>query len=804
MRNKRIFTLLSALLILMMVASPICVITAAPQTSQPASISSSESLIVQVLEDESVLSNWPDTNYHSNTYDGGIFVGYEPVDGYARAWFKYDLSSIPKEIGTLNVKFNLYCNDEYLTTDDLPVGIYYSDDDTWAETSITWNNQPGYDATPADSIDSPASPNMFAPGNWYSWDITAPFHSALMGDKLLSLVLKQNNETSTVQTWTYYIEKDYDVFLASYLSVEYSTPDTIGLTVDGRSAAPLKDYIQDSTPKLGWTMADSGSGEYQRDYALEVNTNQYFNGTNLWNENHTKMVIVHDSSGGANLRPFATSAEFRYQMKFDESLISDSGIIDKLHFETIDETGTIAFKNLVVQLVCTTTVGVLTTNFQSNYGPAKPITVLNRTSYNATITDHHFSIDVENTFFLNARQSLIVELRFTDNIGTLALTPITMSVGGSAAYTFGAGAYTSTTAAITDDRANSLTVELLSTEVYTNPASTGNAYPFNVDNGFPGRFQLKYNKSMVSDTGIIDRIYFPVSQFSGDVVYEGLKVYLVESPRLGTISHTNFEENYGGITPTLVLDEEIYQVRNLGAVLVLDVNNIFYYHGAHDLLIDISFENKVSGACNTLRTIGGGAYRAWNVTSSVLDNGNDTRTYDMVLDFIHSDNPVEYAGTPLVNATTYYWRVKTCDSTGIWTDWTSMSFKYEKLDSTPEFTGPIASPSPAYVGSPVSVSLNVTYFLGIGGVWIEMDGSNHSMTAVGSTYAYTWTPTSAGNVIYTIYMESNIGTWSSVSGALVVLTPGLAVDPTLLLIVAGVGLVVVIVIVVILRGRGKK
>jgi hypothetical protein len=788
----------------MMVASPIFATTAVPQTSQPASLSSNESLIVRVLEDESVVSNNPDLNYAANIYNGGIFVGYEPVDGYARAWFKYDLSSIPKEIGILNVKLNLYCNDEYLSTNDLPVGIYYSDNDTWAETSITWNNQPSFDAIPADYIDSPASPNMFVPGNWYSWDVTGPFHSALAGDKMLSLVLKQINETSTVTTWDYYVEKDSDVFLASYLSVEYTTPDTTTLTVDGHSTAPLINYIQDSTPNLGWTMADSGSGEYQRDYALEVNSNQYFNGTTMWSENHTDLITIYDAPSNSNSRPFGTAAEFRYQMQFDPTLVTKSGIADKLWFETNANSGTMVFENLVILMVNTNRTGVLTSDFEANYGLATPITVLNRSSYSTPIVDNYFAIDIENTFFLNERNYLIIELRFTNNTGTLTTVPYTMDVGGSVAYTYGAGAYTSTTASVFDTRANSLKVELTSNKVPSVNGLTNNHFPFDTDNGYPGVFQMKYNASLIDKTGFIDRIFIPVAAFAGDEAYEGFKVYLVETPVLGRLSHTNFADNYGGVSPTLVLDKDVYQIRNLGGVLVIDVDNTFYYHGEHDLLIELRWTNKVSGAGVVYSSSGLGAYRAYNLTWAAHYNSNDTASYDMIFDFAHTENPVEYAGTPLVNATAYYWRVKTCDSTGIWSDWTSSSFRYEKLESTPEYAGPVVNPSPAYVGSPVSVSLNVTYFLGISGVWIEMGGTNHSMSAVGDTYTYTWTPTTAGNVTYTIYMESNIGTWSSVGGTLVVLSPGLAIDPTLLLIIAGVGIVVVIVLVVILKGRGKK
>jgi hypothetical protein len=142
---------------------------------------------------------------------------------------------------------------------------------------------------------------------------------------------------------------------------------------------------------------------------------------------------------------------------------------------------------------------------------------------------------------------------------------------------------------------------------------------------------------------------------------------------------------------------------------------------------------------------------------------------------------------------------------GIWSDWTNHEFKYEVLTSVPEFTTPVVNPDPAIVDQPVTVSLNVTYFLGVSEVLMEFDGSNHTMAVVGNTYSYTWAPDEVGNVTYTIYMESNIGTWSSVSGIFDVVQPGLDLGDMTIWIIAGVaGAIIVIVLVVIMRGRGKK
>jgi hypothetical protein len=448
----------------------------------------------------------------------------------------------------------------------------------------------------------------------------------------------------------------------------------------------------------------------------------------------------------------------------------------------------------------------LTTDFDANYDGVQPISVLTSPSLAAPIVDGWFTIDIENTFFLNSRFNLIVELRFTNNTGTLSEIHTTWTAGGSVAYTYGTDATTSTTATWTYDRLHSLEIQFDSDIVFDPASTSANDFPFGTTLGEPGIFQTKYNKSMIPDTGIIDKIWFPVTSFTGDAVYENLVIRLVETPKLGELSHTDFDSNFAGAIPVTVLDESSYAVRNLGGVLVIDVDNVFHYTGEHDLLIDMRWDSQVSGYIAVMRVMNAGAYRAWDLDwFGTPSSGNDTRTTHMYLDFINSASSVEYEGTALVDTTRYYWRVRTCDSTGIWSDWTNHNFKYEVLTSAPEFSAPIADPDPGVIHLPVTVSINVTYFLGVNQVLMVFEGTNHTMAAVGNTYSFTFTPDSTGNVTYTIYMESIIGTWSSTSGFVEIVQQGIFPDGIpLWLIAAAGGAVIVIVLIVILRGRGKK
>ena len=780
---------------------------AAPDTSvEPAALGGPAEMKIQIYEDEAVTNNSPNSNYYANNARGGLWVGYEPVDGVARSWLKFNLANIPKEIGITGVTLKMYLIDEYVLP-DLPIGICYSANDTWNEESITWNLQPAFNPSPLDVIDSPSSPDMFTIGNWYSWDVTSAFADSLNTDKNLSLVVKQIDENAGIESWNYFTDEDYSAataFNASYLSVEYTTPDAVDLTVDGFSSPPLSNYVQDSTPTFEWGMYDSGTGEYQRDYELEVWDNAYYNDTLLWSEGHTDFLSIHDSNTGSNYYPFGEATEFRYQLKYPSSLITRSGVVDKLMFETIELEGEVVLENLQINMACVEDTADLTSDFAANYDGVQPTSVLNTPSYAAPIVNGRITFDIENTFFMHNGLYLIVELRFTNNTGTLAYTTRTLGAGGSAAISEGVGDYYSTTADYTDDRMNTLEVYFESDLIWDPASGVQNDFPFGTTIGYPGILQTKYNKSMITETGVIDKIWFPVGQFVGDVIYENLTIRMVETPLLGYLSYEDFDSNFAGQTPITVLDRNTYQVRNLGNVLVIDLDNVFYYSGEHDLLIDIQWDELVSGYCSVLRTMDAGGYRAWDLHWGGDTAGNDTRTTNMYIDFLHPENSIEFDGTALTNATTYYWRVRTCDSTGIWSDWTNQQFKYEELSSVPEFSAPLANPAPAVVDNLVTVSINVTYFLGVHEVLMEFGGSNHSMIADGDTYSLEMTPATVANITYTIYMESNIHTWSSTSGLVVVTeAPTVGLGDTTLLIIIAAGAVVLIIILVLVFKKKK-
>jgi hypothetical protein len=237
----------------------------------------------------------------------------------------------------------------------------------------------------------------------------------------------------------------------------------------------------------------------------------------------------------------------------------------------------------------------------------------------------------------------------------------------------------------------------------------------------------------------------------------------LETPVEGELSHIDMDSNYGGLIPTLVLDMEEYTVQNTGKMLVVDIDDIFTYTQTYDLLIEFRFDDLIAGGESIYFQEDEGGYRAYN---NVGFNGNDTGGPDLFIDSLYNTESTIYSGPPLVNGTWYYWRVRTCDSLGIWSPWETSSFKYEVLTSLPAWSNLVQPSSATELGDSITIMVDVTHISGIVQVMIEFDSMNHTMFhEYGTTYEYTWVPSSVGEIPWTIYMEAFTGTWNILSYA---------------------------------------
>jgi hypothetical protein len=527
---------------------------------------------------------------------------------------------------------------------DFPRGIYLSENDTWTEETITWNNQPEYNVVPAAVIDSPASPDMFDVGYWYEWEITAEVIQTLEQDGILTLVLSLVNEDAsgaTVNedasgaTGLAFSTREYGIILGDsgyniipHVAIEYAVPTTTDLLVDGVSESPQIDYINSAKPDFSWTFNDADPDDFQKNYELEVWNNSAFDDTLLMQDRNSEISVVHDTGGAGTSLPdiFNAPFEVRSQYKWPSSMISQSGVVNKLFIEMDAMSGTTTFSDLAIYMVSVEDSSDLTTDFQSNYDGRTPIQVLNRSEFIATTENGFMVFDIENTFVVHSSLNLIIEFRTTGSSGTSINSNFTNS-GGTYASKIGPGAYYHTTADGTAYRTHGLKLELASYDVFSDGAMT-NSIPFGLDLGDSGRFQFKYNQSLIGDEGIIDKILFPAGR-TGDVTYGNFSVYLVETPLEGELSYPDMDSNYAGMTPTLVLSADEYVVRDAGGVLVIDVDDLFFYSKTYDLMVELRFDSFVSGDQRAVFQNGQGGYRAYD---STVYTGTDDATYNMLLE----------------------------------------------------------------------------------------------------------------------------------------------------------------------------
>ena len=728
----------------------------------PGATPGSDVVVVRVSDDTFTMDEEPSLTHDDFPTEGGLFCGNDSVGGgyVARVWLKFYLTHIPSSVAFTRATLNLYMDYSFDSVDE-PFGVYFSENDTWSEDTLTWDNEPDYDPVPVDVIDSPSSPNMFLDDNWYEWEITEEAIQAIGDDGVLTLVLRQVDESPSTPSMKGFMSRETSITdgirTIPNIALEYEIAETSSLTVDGISDPPGIEYITNENPELGWSFTDVDLADSQRDYEVEVWDSAAYNETRLMNESHSQQITLHSTyhSGSSQADIFGTPLESRGQFLWPSSLISRSGVVDKLYFEVDVASGATTFDQLAIFLV-SVELGALTTDFEDNFDGNTPIQVLNRSEYTADIENGYMIFDIENTFVLESRLNLVVEIRHKGSSGTAQ--GYHSDVGGSTALVQGPGAYAYHSCAVYSTRTQGVLLELVGEEILSG-GFLSNILPFGVSSGSAWRLQYKYNTSLFNTAGTIDKLRFPVTGY-GDVVYENLSVYLVETPVEGGLNHIDMDSNYGGQTPTLVLSLNQYTVRNTGKMLVIDINDIFTYSLGGNLLIEIRFDNLISGDESLYFQDDAGAYRAYN---NVVYNGNDTGSPDLLIDYVFDENKTVYSGTALVNATWYYWRARTCDSLGIWSPWETGNFKYEVLTSLPAWSN-LVKPDITELGTSITIMVDVVHISGINEVMIEFNALNHTMNhEYGTTYEYTWVPSSTGTILWTIFMEAVTGTWNTYS-----------------------------------------
>lgn len=147
---------------------------------------------LEPVADAQVESGVPNSNFGTST---NLFIESTSAGTFKneRAWLRFDLSGIPAGATITSAKLNMFC---WRTAGaSLPVSAHGGNDDSWAETAITWNSQPTFGTALDTQTLATGVENVT-----YTWDATAFVQTKFAGNKLASLLVKPVTEDSADAT----------------------------------------------------------------------------------------------------------------------------------------------------------------------------------------------------------------------------------------------------------------------------------------------------------------------------------------------------------------------------------------------------------------------------------------------------------------------------------------------------------------------------------------------------------------------------------------------------------------------------
>lgn len=129
-----------------------------------------------------------------------------------RTILRFNISGIPSGSTINSVSFKLFPT-SYPAVNRM-YDLFYSSNDTWSETGVTWNNQPNLDAK-EDSISTGSTPSTTL---YYTWGAAGPNPNTegltsrtrlkFQGNKELTLIVKDDNEDSDTDNITYFSSRE--------------------------------------------------------------------------------------------------------------------------------------------------------------------------------------------------------------------------------------------------------------------------------------------------------------------------------------------------------------------------------------------------------------------------------------------------------------------------------------------------------------------------------------------------------------------------------------------------------------------
>ena len=268
------------------------------------------------MDDTYSRESTPTTNYGTAAYlrvADGERLGY--------AYIRWNISSIPSGSTIDNATFSiLHYSSKYA---DLPTSVYHIFSNvSWAEDTLTWNNQPcgtGFDNASECNLTN-ESMNIFinsATDVWYDFNVTQMLTRAYdNGDKNLSIALARS--TSTGDSYHYLYPKEYNTnaALRPYLNITYSeggdltaptySDNSTNSTIAGTNILHSLKWA-DETALAGYIFSfDNGTGSFTNDsWAGMIGTANWSNVTKVVNFTSGStiqwIVYANDSSDNWNV-----------------------------------------------------------------------------------------------------------------------------------------------------------------------------------------------------------------------------------------------------------------------------------------------------------------------------------------------------------------------------------------------------------------------------------------------------------------------------------------------------------------------